>query len=264
MPYADKFEINIVRALADQLVSKFSKLDVGDLTWDNLKLIKPDRQGVYLLFHQGKLVYVGKAKSLQIRLRKHLRKLEGRRNIDVREMGFKCLYIHRNWTALAPENSLIRHYRKKGKDEAAWNGISFGPNDPGRQRETTQKRPDGFDMMYPIKDDWPCDFIAPGDWPVYDLLRDLKKALPYTLRFQKRPSKGAEKKHALKEASKDHPMQGHPDFAGVSVKVPQAGLPARTLLKMIADALPGWQATVFPSHMILYRERQAYEYGEVL
>ena len=39
---------------------------------------------------------------------------------------------------------------------------------------------------------------------------------------------------------------------------------AEELLRTIAEALPGWQATAFPSHMILYKESRRYTYGEVL
>lgn len=261
LPYVDKFEIDIVRALTGQLITKFEKLKVGALSQENIRSIK-GRQGVYLLFQGKALVYVGKAKSLRVRIGKHLRKLEGRRNIDVRKMGFKCLYIHRNWTALAPESSLIRHYRRHRQD-AAWNGNGFGPNDPGRRRETTQKRPDGFDMTYPIRDDWSCDFIESGNWNVYELLLALKKGLPYLLRFQKKDSaKGKTAK--LKTVNRAAKGKAHPDLVNASVEVPRAGMPARELLKIIADALPKWQATVLPSHMILYREKRKYEYGDVL
>jgi hypothetical protein len=73
-------------------------------------------------------------------------KISGRGNIEASEMGFKCLFIHRNWTALAPEDSLIRYYREAGEGECAWNGNGFGPHDPGHDRETTADDPDGFDL----------------------------------------------------------------------------------------------------------------------
>ncbi len=39
---------------------------------------------------------------------------------------------------------------------------------------------------------------------------------------------------------------------------------ARELLRTVAQALPGWQATAFPSHMILYKEHRTYIHGEVI
>jgi hypothetical protein len=100
-----------------------------------------------------------KADRLANRLREHRFKISGRQNIGVTEMGFKCLFIHRNWTALAPEDSLIKHYREAGQGQCAWNGNGFGPHDPRRDRETTEKRPDGFDNQYPIRRDWKCDWL---------------------------------------------------------------------------------------------------------
>jgi hypothetical protein len=34
--------------------------------------------------------------------------------------------------------------------------------------------------------------------------------------------------------------------------------------KLIARALTGWQATAFPSHMIMYKERRTYMHGSVI
>ena len=41
-------------------------------------------------------------------------------------------------------------------------------------------------------------------------------------------------------------------------------MPAEELLKLITQNLPGWQATRFPGHMILYKERRAYDHGKVI
>jgi hypothetical protein len=53
----------------------------------------------------------------------------------------------------------------------------------------------------------------------------------------------------------------HPDHLVAKVKVLSDGMPARELLKLIAKRLPGWQATTFPGHMILYKEHRAYNHG---
>ncbi|NOK17520.1 GIY-YIG nuclease family protein [Corallococcus carmarthensis] len=247
---AAHFEIDIVRALADQLVEKFEELSVAPLTEAAIKMLEP-HQGVYQLFLDGTLVYVGKADLLLRRLSEHLTKIHGRQNICSSQVGFKCLYIHRNWTALAPETSLIDHYRKSNHRISEWNGNGFGIHDPGRQREDTNKAPDGFDARYPIKDTWPCTWIESGPWPVLELLLSLKKGLPYLLRYQVNPPKTSYTK-------------GHPDFAGVTVNVPQKDMAARDLLALIARRLPGWQATTFPSHMILYKESRHYEFGTII
>ncbi|WP_375742938.1 GIY-YIG nuclease family protein [Corallococcus interemptor] len=247
---AAHFEIDIVRALADQLVGKFEKLAIAPLTEQRIKALEP-HQGVYQLFLDGVLVYIGKADLLSKRLAEHLTKIQGRQNISANQVGFRCLYIHRNWTALAPEKSLISHYKKSNHRISEWNGNGFGPHDPGRQREETNKAPDGFDARYPIKDTWPCTWIESGSWSVLELLLSLKKGLPYLLRYQVDPPKASYTK-------------GHPDFAGVTVNVPRNAMAARDLLALIARQLPGWQATSFPSHMILYKESRRYKFGTIL
>jgi len=241
MPFFDHFEIDIVSALSGQLVSAFEQLEAGDLNEWNVNQV-PDEQGVYELFLNGVLVYVGKAGDLRDRLRDHRWKILGRQNIDINQVTFKCLTVHPNWTALAPEVSLIKHYKAQGL--CAWNGISFGPHDPGRPRETTNKPPDGFDAQFPIRQDWVPEGITAGDWNARDLLRRLKRNLPYCLRYE-----------GLMNG-------GHNDHNNTVVHVPQDGMTAEDLLRLIAQTLPaGWQATRFPSHMILYREHTNYIHG---
>jgi len=42
-------------------------------------------------------------------------------------------------------------------------------------------------------------------------------------------------------------------------------MPADELLACVAKQFgPGWQATAFPSHLILYEENRSYTYGEIL
>jgi len=152
-------------------------------------------------------------------------------------------------TGRAPENFLIKYYRKEGEGECAWNGNGFGQHDPGRERETTNKAPDGFDAQYPIRPDWKCDWIKAGEKNAAELLKAIKSDLPYLLRFQ---------------TAKQRATKPHPDYKDLTVSVPQDDMRARDLLCTITQALPGWQATAFPSHMILYKERRAYTHGEII
>ena len=237
----------MVSALSRQLVRAFDDLDAAPLTDEKLAALSSG-QGVYQLYHKGSLVYVGKSNSLRGRLSQHFNKITGRRNIAATDVTFKCLFVHRNWTALAPEQSLIRYYKSAGAGECPWNGNSFGPHDPGRNRETTNKLPRGFDKSYPIRDDWPCK-IAAGEHQGSDLLLSLKEGLPYLLRYQTETA-------SLK--------RGHPDYNDIMIDVPETGMAARDLLRTIAQHLPDWQATVFPSHMILYKEDRSYTHGEVI
>jgi hypothetical protein len=242
------FEIDIISALSNQLVAAFARLEVGELTIESIQSL-PLGQGVYCLYYRGSLVYVGKAERLVRRLTEHRFKISGRHNIDVSEMGFKCLFIHRNWTALAPEESLIAYYRAAGDGQSAWNGNGFGPHDPGRERETTDKAPDGFDSQFPIRKDWVCDLIAAGEYKIDELLKQIKKGLPYLVRYQT----------ARKKSPKPHA-----DYAGLAINVPRDRMTAQQLLRVIAEKLPGWQATAFPSHMILYKEHRNYVHGHVI
>ena len=254
--HSAKFEIDIISALSSQLEASFDKLSRGQLSVASLKSLADD-QGIYQLYQGEKLVYVGKANNLPSRLREHHLKLTGRRNINVDDMGFKCLYVHKNWTTLAPEASMIAHFKKKSRTLCEWNGNGFGPHDPGRKRELTNKDPDGFDMRYPIKEDWPCTWVEPGEWNVLNLLLKIKdpKNLPFLFRYQT----------GMKSNNKaENYRKGHPDHRAVNVNVPFSNMPVVELLRLITQALPGWQATAFPSHIILYKERHDYEHGTVI
>lgn len=169
MPFCAHFEIDLITALADQLTAAFEKLEQGALNEANLALV-PTEQGVYHLFRSGVLVYVGKASNLKSRLSEHLYKILGRQKIQASEMTFNCLTIHKNWADLAPEATLIAHYKRQSGGLCEWNGISFGPHDPGRERETSNKPPDGFDSQFPIRADWPCSDVTAGTWNIKELL----------------------------------------------------------------------------------------------
>src|ERR1700722_8229533 len=187
----------------------FSELQDGSFSEQHISQV-PAKQGVYHLFLNGTLVYIGKADSLFRRLSEHREKIQGRQNISPEEMGFKCLTVAPTWTPMALEDALIRHYKSPGVCE--WNGNGFGPHDPGRERETTNKHPEGFDSQYPIRENWPCVSIDAGTWSLAKLLRDMKKELPYLLRYDTK----------------------HDDYKKLKVDVPGNSLPAVDLLKLVA------------------------------
>jgi hypothetical protein len=250
MPFYGHFEIDIITALSQQLVEAFSKLESGAFNLANINSIPANHQGVYELFLDGALVYVGQAKRLRQRVAQHHFKIRGRRNISPERMGFRCVSVHRNWTALSPETALIRHYRGD-PNACAWNGNGFGPHDPGRNRETTNKSPIGFDVQYPIRDDWSVEGIAAGAHNGNALLRSVKEQLPYLLRYQ--------------TSNRSQWKQGHPDYNDLTIDLPKAAMPAQQLLIGIAQQLPpGWQLTRFPGHFILYKEQRGYAHGTVL
>ena len=90
MPFCCHFEIDIISALTEQLVAAIAQLDQGSLSSANIESI-PNERGVYQLFYLGILVYVGKADNLKSRLKQHLRKISGRRNISAADVTFRAL-----------------------------------------------------------------------------------------------------------------------------------------------------------------------------
>ena len=135
------------------------------------------------------------------------------------------------------------------------NGSGFGSNDPGRERETTNKKPDGFDDIHPISIDLDGELLEPGTKTVAAALKALKVALPYTLRYETERS-------ASGRARRNKP---HPDLLESIVDIPQSPQTVRSLMAIIRDALgPEWQATSFVSHVILYKEAREYKYGATI
>jgi hypothetical protein len=250
------FEIDIIDALTSQLVRSFDKLIESPLTTPILGALN-EEQGVYQLFLNNKLIYVGKADNIPKRLDEHRFKITGRHTPLPFLMSFKCLYVHKNWTTLAPETSLISHYKGGATGSCEWNGNGFGPHDPGRNREITNKAPDGFDAVFPIKNNWPCPWIEPKNWNVLSLLVALKDTnkLPFLLRYETEHLGGDKFAHYTK---------GHPDHRTAFVNVPHRGMSVIELLELITKALPGWQATAFVSHLILYKEDRKYRHGNII
>lgn len=235
MPHSGHFDLDIPVAIHDQLVESFVGLDPVLLSeWG--VLAPPPRRGVYGLHYEGVLVYVGKADDLERRLGEHQAKLAGRQNIAPDVVGATFLTVNPNWSAYAPEAVLVRHFRNIGLCE--WNGSGFGNHDVGRRRDTSA--PNDFDRRFPVRLDWPCTHITAGVYDVSDLLASVKAELPYLLRYDKT----------------------HPDLAGVTVALSASAPTFRSVMRAISAALPGWQATALPSHVILYLETRSY--GEAL
>jgi hypothetical protein len=238
------FKLSITRALGDQLEEKLSELVPAPLNAEQLSELQP-RKGVYQLYLRGELVYVGKAAQkggLPARLRAHMKKLSGRRGIEMGEVGFVCLYVDEDLDAAAPEKLLIKRYRENG--EAPWNTMGFGNKDPGRNRDKTLVKARHFDALYPIDTDIPVGGLKPGRQPLGPVLMAVKENLPYTFRFPKN-SNGRKPRRDLQ----DVPITV-PDIVDSA-----AGLSATIFLELVLDVLPdGWQATALPGYVILYPE----------
>jgi hypothetical protein len=239
-----EFELNLIDAVLTQLVPLLDNTPGAPLTIDNARRL-PEAQGIYVLLHDGEPRYIGKTDAdagLRSRLVRHARKFEQRRNIKPGDVLYKAVQVF-VLTALDVESRLIAHYDTK------WNGSSFGSNDPGRNRETTNKPASGFDAQFPIDIDIAGEFLPAGKQTVWNALVTLKRALPYTLRFQT-------------VGGRNRP---HPDYESAEVDVPVGPLAVRKLIELIVQTLPtGWQATEFVSHIILYKENAAYLHGKAI
>lgn len=240
---AVEFDFDLARALADQLEEAFDQVGPSPLTSAALLNVER-RKGVYIVFLDGRAMYVGKANDLRVRLKQHMLKISGRKGLSLSYANFKCAYLHKNWAPIGTEEILIDRYQRKG--EAEWNGSSFGSKDYGKNRDTTNQPPDKFDSQYPIDLEYLCENISAGSYNLGDLLQLMKSAVPYLFRFS---LTGASQKNVDK----------------ISTLVPKDSLPFKELLKIVQSTLPSGRITVFSSHVILYiNDKKIYPNGRAL
>ena len=248
--HANVFDLDLHRALVEQLPEALENLTPASLTRANLGLLG-DERGVYQLFQRERSVYVGKSEQpLATRLEQHRRRCSGRRNIDVEDMSFRCLYVSRFVDAASPERILIGRYR--GLGEAPWNiSEGFAPKDVGRQRDGS--KPGQWFLDHPA--DYEAVITVPdGSHPIpmIDALRFLKEAVPFDLfRYASNRS----------DSAKDRADANY-DYPGRSVVLPTGPTSVLRHVQTIVEALPsGWQATVLPYGVILYKEAISYGYA---
>ncbi|MEU6269245.1 Eco29kI family restriction endonuclease [Saccharopolyspora shandongensis] len=228
------FKLSITRALRDQLHDALVGLTPVSLAANHLKGLE-SLPGVYELYlrdqsGQFERVYVGKAsRSLPKRLEQHRRKLSGRTNISINDVGFKCLYVDEDMESSAPEKMLIKKY--KAEKGVPWNTNGFGNKDPGGNRDKTLVKENHFDAVYPINLDFEVDSLSVGSYAVKDYLAAIKKKLPFNLRFER----------------------DNTDLKNTIIELSRKNATARELILGSVAALPeGWQVTVLPGYVILY------------
>ncbi len=246
-PGYSEFEFDLPGALLTSLVKAFETMLGAPLRASEVDAI-PDAQGVYQIFLDGKLSYIGKTDAemgLRRRLQRHARKIQHRVGLDSARLTFRAIRVF-VFTAIDLETQLIGHYNVE-----TWNGSGFGSNDPGRERDTTKYKENHFDALFPIDIDRNLPPLVPNGKTAADYFSCLRDEIPYTFRAE---TFGARKR------------QPHPDLANANVAIP-AGTAntARGILTAIVGQLPsGWQATKLPSHLILYKERKEYPSGVIL
>ena len=235
-----QFEFALTDALIVQLVAVLDSLEPAPLNRAHVSAI-PNGQGVYQLFYNGKLEYVGKTDTdagLTTRLAKHASKTAGRPNLRG-NVTFKAVQVL-VFSAMELETMLIRHYKSSGS-AMSWQHSGFGSNDPGRRRDGTRYKDNHFDVKHPIDIDeaLPRPFEIKAGQTISEGLDSLKSMLPYIFRFEKTSELD-------QEIGKN-----------ISAKT------MRDAIVQIIGLLPtGWQATRLPGYVIMYRENRDYLDGE--
>lgn len=96
-----------------------------------LKGVGPAKSGIYALYFQDVLKYVGSAKrTIRQRLKEHIQRLDGR--IALNDMTVRFL-IFDDSEALYFEDVIIKHHKPE------WNKSGFGNGDPGRNKRGASK-----------------------------------------------------------------------------------------------------------------------------
>ncbi|POG16951.1 GIY-YIG nuclease family protein [Pseudomonas putida] len=244
-----EFEFDLPGALLVRLIQILDKIEAVTLNATNLAAI-PEEQGVYQLYLDDQLVYIGKTDAdagLHKRLSRHARKIMHRVGLDPARVSFKAVRVF-VFTAVDLESDLIRHYG--GVKSIDWNGSGFGSNDPGRERDTTKVDPKNFDAKFPIDIDRVLAFAIDQDETAASALARLKEALPYTFRYQ---GKGGGSR------------KPHPDMEATVLPAKGGPMTPREAIKTIVEHMPaGWQATALPGYIILYKEDRDYPQAEVI
>lgn len=242
------FEFDLPSALLEQIISILDRMERGSLLPDVTSEV-PNAQGVYQLYHADRLVYIGKTDAqagLRQRLSRHARTIRSRHNLDVHDMSFKAIEVL-VFSAMDLETSLIAHYKKQARPPA-WNGSGFGSADPGRRRDATALKEDGFDANYPINIDMPMDMsFLDRPCSALEALGRLMPKVPFTLRHAK-------------------DVQSLAELRTTTLLLPNDPLTVRAAIATICESLPdGWQATKLPGRVIVYRERvDDYPGGELI
>ena len=239
---AAEFRLSVTRALRDQLIESLAKIEPAPLARDLLDQLE-SRGGVYELFDEEVLVYIGKSNhDLPGRLNQHRIKLGGRVGDLLERVTFKCVYVDEDLHAVSAETLLIDAYR--AQQQAVWNTNGFGNKDPGQQRDTSEVKAAHFDALNPIDLDQAVAIRLP-DSPVTvnDMLWAVKSALPYNFRFDQVTATKRDLEALL--ASID---EG--DFETVRT--------AREWFEWLAGALPeSWTLVALPGYVIGYPNRPA-------
>lgn len=143
------FDFDLDRGIRDQVVQKLEASPLLSLG----KGVGPQESGIYALYFNGKLVYIGKAskgmtkssRTLRTRLNEHVSKISGRQNITVADMKCRYLTFASEWWVFAAEFALMVHYQPE------WNESGFGSKIPGIGRPGVPDRVSAWNASFPLK-----------------------------------------------------------------------------------------------------------------
>lgn len=247
--FHDIFSLDMQGVLIAEISGRFRRLTPVPLNRTNIGILReyeedPDhaKKGLYALHHEGVVAYVGKTDgSLADRLGDHLSKIGGRKNIKPEQILFRCLYLDRNWSALAHESGLIDEHRAAGG--CSWNNNGFGLHDPGRRRDQTVLKQDHFDRRFPVDPEHRIA-LPTGRQSVWAVLQAMKEALPYLLRFE--GSEGFQVRGACQDYLDNH------------VQIAPSETVRTALGKVVVALGRDWQVSFLYGYVILYREDTDY------
>ncbi len=143
---AHHFDFDLDRGIRAQVVEKLESSPRLPLE----RGVGPEASGIYALYFEGRLVYIGKAskgttkskRTLRARLNEHVGKINGRRNITLADMKCRFLTLASEWWVFAAEFALMVHYQPE------WNESGFGSKVPGVGRPGTH-RVSRWDELFP-------------------------------------------------------------------------------------------------------------------
>jgi hypothetical protein len=249
-----EYEIDIEKVLRSELPLFIEQVELAPLVAETVDAIPLGAKGAYVLYLDGLPVYAGKTDTrhgFRDRLNRHAYTIRNRRNLDPARIGFKAIRIL-VFSNFDVEAILIDAMRKADPTALAWNDSGFGSNDPGHNREG--QRPADFDTLYPIDIDRLLSFVEPGDYDVLSLLIEIKRHLPFDLRYQTDPMPNSDRPASHRV--------GHQDHRAASPVTVAEGETTRSLLNKVMANLPdGWRTTLFPGRVILYKEDTVYTYA---
>lgn len=143
-----QFDFDLDKGIRDQVVETLESSPILPLE----KNVGPRASGIYALYFNDKLVYIGKAskgttkskRTLRARLNEHIDKISNRGKISVTDMTCRYLTFDSEWWVFAAEFALMEHYQPE------WNESGFGSKVPGVGRPGTD-RVSRWDALFPKK-----------------------------------------------------------------------------------------------------------------